>query len=160
MRNPTETVDECTYTNEYHDHSVTFAVGDTLKNQDGKVSQIDEIRRSEYDEPGKKDTQIVLVGDSQEKVADYSLEAAIRKGNIKFVPDARLTEFVAAAENHDDSIQGPAKLTSIQAGPTDRWVRDEGEALEAPPDEYRVECSCGKTCRSWQDATAHVEEVH
>lgn len=73
--------------------------------------------------------------------------------------DATLTEYLSAVDNTDDSIDGPAKLTSIQL-PTGVWIRDEGEALDEAPDEYRVECSCGEEFGNWGKATRHVDEEH
>jgi hypothetical protein len=73
--------------------------------------------------------------------------------------DATLTEYLSAAENTDDSIDGPAKITHIQNG-TGVWQTDDGEGLEEDPDEYRVECSCGESFGSWGKATDHVEDEH
>jgi len=73
--------------------------------------------------------------------------------------DATLTEYLSAVDNTDDSIDGPAKLTSIRL-PTGVWSRDEGEALAEDPDEYRVECSCGETFGNWGAATRHAETEH
>ena len=72
--------------------------------------------------------------------------------------DVTLTEYLSAADNTDDSIDGAAKLTHIQNGIS--WQVDDGEGLEEDPDEYRVECSCGEGIGSWGKATRHVEEEH
>jgi len=73
--------------------------------------------------------------------------------------DATLTEYLSAVDNTDDSIDGPAKLTSIQL-PTGVWSRDEGQPLDEDPAEYRVECSCGETFGNWGAATDHAENEH
>jgi len=73
---------------------------------------------------------------------------------------ATLTEHLSAAENTDDSIDGPARLTHTQNG-TGVWQTDDGDELDEDPDEYRVECSsCGREFSSWGKATRHVEEEH
>jgi hypothetical protein len=56
--------------------------------------------------------------------------------------DVTLTEYLSAARNTDDSIEGAAKITHIQNG-TGVWQTDDGERLEDDPDEYCVVCSCG-----------------
>jgi len=73
--------------------------------------------------------------------------------------DPQLTEYLSAIDNTDDSINGPAKLISVQM-PTGIWSRDEGEPLDEEPDEYYVECSCGETFGNWGAATAHADESH
>ena len=75
--------------------------------------------------------------------------------------DAELTEYLCAIDNHDDSIDGPAKRTHIRNGMGSWQVdHDGGEELGEDPDEYRVECSCGAEFSSWGQATHHVEEDH
>jgi len=78
-----ETVEEWTYTNEYHDHKITLSVGDKLKNEGGEVAEISKIRLEEYDETGEYDVRVDLLGDVDETTSDYTLEAAIRKGKIE-----------------------------------------------------------------------------
>ena len=73
--------------------------------------------------------------------------------------DATLTEYLSAAENTDDSIDGAARLTHMQIG-TGLWQIDDGRVLDEDPDEYRVECGCGAEFSSWGKATQHVEEEH
>ena len=73
--------------------------------------------------------------------------------------EATLTEYLSAADNTDDSIEGAAKITHIQNG-TGVWQTDDGEGLEDDPDEHRVECSCGEEFGSWGKATHHVDEEH
>jgi len=85
-----------------------------------------------------------------------SPQAQTEDGSMK----TQLTEYVSAVDNTDDSINGPAKLTSIQVGPAGVWSRDDGEPLDEDPDEYRVDCSCGETFGRWGAATAHVDESH
>ena len=74
---------------------------------------------------------------------------------------ATLTEYLSAADNTDDSIDGAAKITHVRNG-AGVWQTDGGEGLEDDPDEYRVECSCGESFGSWYryKATDHVEEEH
>ena len=71
--------------------------------------------------------------------------------------DATLTEYLPAASNTDDSIDGPARIRYIKVGAS--WQTDEGEGLEADP-EYHVECSCGEEFGSWGAATDHAAEEH
>ena len=73
--------------------------------------------------------------------------------------EATLTEYLSAADNTDDSIEGAAKITHIQNG-TGVWQTDDGEGLEDDPDEHRVECSCGEEFATWGKATRHAEEEH
>ena len=73
--------------------------------------------------------------------------------------DATLTEYLSAAANFDDSIDGAARLTHIQNG-TGVWQIDDGDELGEDPDEYRVECSCGEEFATWGKATRHAEEEH
>ena len=73
--------------------------------------------------------------------------------------DVTLTEYLSAARNTDDSIDGAAKITHIQNG-NGVWQVDEGEQLEEDPDEYRVECSCGESFGFCGLAINHVEEEH
>ena len=73
--------------------------------------------------------------------------------------DVTLTEYLSAARNTDDSIDGAAKITHTQNG-AGVWQTDDGEELEDDPDDYRVECSCGEEFRSWGKATHHVDEKH
>ena len=72
---------------------------------------------------------------------------------------ATLTEYLSAARNTDDSIDGAAKITHTQ---NDKgvWQIDDGERLEDDPDEYRVECSCGESFDFCGLAIYHVEEEH
>lgn len=72
--------------------------------------------------------------------------------------DATLTEYLAARDNTDPSIDGPARIEYVQAG--NSWQADDGEALDEDPDQYRAECSCGEEFGSWQAATTHVAEEH
>jgi hypothetical protein len=74
--------------------------------------------------------------------------------------DATLTEYLAAVDNTDDSIDGPAKLTHIHNSTTGLWQVDDGEALNEDPDQYRVECSCGEEFGNWGKATRHAEKQH
>ena len=71
--------------------------------------------------------------------------------------DATLTEYLPAAQNGDDSIDGPARISYIKVGFS--WQTDDGEKLEADP-EYRVECSCGEEFGNWGAATKHADEEH
>jgi len=71
--------------------------------------------------------------------------------------DATLTEYLGVVEI-DDSIEGPAAVEYINVGHT--WQVDGAEMLEDDPDEYRAECSCGKTFTNWGAATRHAEEEH
>ena len=73
--------------------------------------------------------------------------------------DVTLTEYLSAARNTDDSIEGAAKITHIQNG-TGVWQTDDGEGLEEDPDDYRVECSCGESFDFCGLAIYHVEEEH
>ena len=57
--------------------------------------------------------------------------------------DVTLTEYLSAARNTDDSIEGAAKITHRQIKGV--WQTDDGERLEEDPDDYRVECSCGES---------------
>ena len=68
-----------------------------------------------------------------------------------------LTEYLSAADNTDDSIDGAARLTHMQTG-EGVWQIDDGEGLEEGPDGYRVECSCGAEFGTWGSATQHVAE--
>ena len=70
---------------------------------------------------------------------------------------ATLTEYLSAADNIDDSIDGAAKITHVRNG-AGVWQIDDGERLEDDPDEYRVECSCGEEFGSWGNAIRHAEE--
>lgn len=73
---------------------------------------------------------------------------------------AALTEYLSATDNHDPSIDGPAKLTHVQNG-AGTWTVDEGEPLDEDPDEYRVECEdCDGTFTTWHAATEHAETDH
>jgi len=74
--------------------------------------------------------------------------------------DETLTEFLSDADNPDGSIDGPAKLTYIYNPETGLWQADGGEELDGDPDEYRCECSCGKTYNNWGEATRHAKEEH
>lgn len=73
--------------------------------------------------------------------------------------DATLTEYLAAADNQDPSIDGAAKLMYVQNGAGD-WQVDDGDGLAEDPAEYAVECSCGEEFGSWGAATAHAESEH
>ena len=73
--------------------------------------------------------------------------------------DATLTEYLPAADNARDTIDGAAKITLAQDG-RGLWVDDSGESLDEDPDEYKVECSCDKTFGNWGKATRHAEEEH
>jgi hypothetical protein len=70
---------------------------------------------------------------------------------------ATLTEYLSAADNIDDSIDGAAKITHVRNG-AGVWQTDDGERLEDDPDEYRVECSCGESFGSCGNAIRHAEE--
>ena len=72
---------------------------------------------------------------------------------------ATLTEYLSAADNIDDSIDGAAKITHVRNG-ADVWQTDDGQELEEDPDEYSVECSCGEFFGSWGKATRHADEEH
>ncbi len=65
-----------------------------------------------------------------------------------------ITEYVPAAENTDESIQGDARL--VQTKVANSWVCFEGEQLENV-EEYRAQCSCGEEFGSWGAAKAHAE---
>ena len=73
--------------------------------------------------------------------------------------DVTLTEYLSAARNTDDSIDGAAKITHTQNG-AGVWQTDDGERLEDDPDEYCVVCSCGEEFRICGNAIYHVEEEH
>ena len=75
--------------------------------------------------------------------------------------DATLTEYLSAADNTDDSIDGAAKITHVRNG-AGVWQTVGGERLEDDPDEYCVVCSCGEEFGNWyrHKATDHVEEEH
>lgn len=73
--------------------------------------------------------------------------------------DATLTEYLAAADVEDPSVDGPAAITYYVDG-RGLWTADSAEELAEAPDEYRAECSCGETLGSWGAATAHVDEDH
>jgi len=73
--------------------------------------------------------------------------------------DATLTEYLPAASNARDTIDGAAKVDIVQDG-RGIWVDDDGESLDEDPDEYYVECSCGETFGNWGAATAHADESH
>ena len=79
--------------------------------------------------------------------------------NTNATMDATLTEYLSAADNIDDSIDGAARLTHMQTG-TGLWQIDDGDELEEDPDGYFVECSCGAEFESWGKATHHVEDEH
>ena len=72
---------------------------------------------------------------------------------------ATLTEYLSAADNTDNSIDGAAKITHVRNG-AGVWQTDHGERLEDDPDEYRVVCSCGEEFRYCGNAIYHVEEEH
>ena len=74
---------------------------------------------------------------------------------------ATLTEYLSAADNTDDSIDGAAKITHVRNG-AGVWQTVGGERLEDDPDEYCVVCSCGEEFGNWyrHKATDHVEEEH
>ena len=72
---------------------------------------------------------------------------------------ATLTEYISAADNTDDSIEGAAKITHSQNG-KGIWQIDEVEGLEKDPDDYRVECSCDESFGNYGKATRHAEEEH
>jgi len=72
--------------------------------------------------------------------------------------DATLTEYLPAADNARDTIDGAAKVTLVQDGRW-IWVDDSGESLDEVT-EYSVECSCGETFGNWGSATRHAEESH
>jgi hypothetical protein len=76
---------------------------------------------------------------------------------VNATTDATLTEYLCAAANTDDSIDGAARLTHMQTG-KGVWQIDGGQGLEEDPDEYRVECSCGAEYWSWGKATRHVAD--
>lgn len=80
QHNATE-VDEATYTNEYHNHSITLCVGDVLANNDGETSTINAITRSDVSGHKEPLTEIQL-STEDESTAIHTLEAAIRKGNV------------------------------------------------------------------------------
>jgi len=81
----------------------------------------------------------------------------VSMGHNNATTDAALTEYLSAAANFDDSIDGAARLTHIQ---TDKgvWQIDDGDGLGEDPAEYRVECSCGAEFGTWSGATRHVAE--
>jgi len=90
-------------------------------------------------------------------MAVWVLNVSMEQNNATM--DATLTEYLSAAANFDDSIDGAARLTHIQNG-TGVWQIDDGDELGEDPDEYRVECSCGADFCTWASATQHVEEEH
>jgi len=71
--------------------------------------------------------------------------------------DATLTEYLPAADNTDDSIDGAAKIAYTKVNQS--WKTDSGEELDSDP-EYRVECSCGEAFGNWGNATRHAEQDH
>ena len=73
--------------------------------------------------------------------------------------DVTITEYISAADNTDDSIEGAAKITHSQNG-KGIWQIDEVEGLEKDPDDYRVECSCDESFGNYGKATRHAEEEH
>lgn len=73
--------------------------------------------------------------------------------------DATLTEYLAARDVEDPSVDGPAAITHVVDG-RGLWTPDSAEDLDADPDDYRAECSCGESFDSWGAATRHVEETH
>jgi hypothetical protein len=91
--------------------------------------------------------------------ADPCLNIEVVGGNDsteKTDKDATLTEYLSAADNTDDSIDGAVKITHVRNG-AGVWQTDDGERLEDDPDEYRAECSCGESFGSWVKATRHVD---
>jgi len=74
--------------------------------------------------------------------------------------DALLTEYLPAADNQRDTIDGAAKITLAQDG-RGLWVDDSGERLDSDPAAYHVECEeCGETFDTWGSATRHADNQH
>jgi len=73
--------------------------------------------------------------------------------------DATRTEYLAAADVEDPSVDGPAAITYYVDG-RGLWTADSSEELDDDPAEYRAECSCGAEFGGWGAATHHVDEDH